>query len=230
MNALSTCSDATTGKANVILLSLDAQEAGRRSDSPGTIQRNIKVRTPDGAELATDLYLGSANASAPAIMIRSPYGISAMLAAGGAYPLARSGFNVVMQSCRGTFGSTGKFDPHHDEQRDGLATLEWIKQQPWCNGSIGTFGMSYLGYTQWAVAAAAGPEVKAMAMQVTLSDFSQMTYGGDSFALKNALSWTQMVTWMKSPLGMVRVMMSQLLRRPAISSKQWLTLPLIQHG
>ena len=53
--------------------------------------------------------------------------------------------------------------------------------------------MSYLGYTQWAVAAAAGPEVKAMAMQVTLSDFSQMTYGGNSFALKNALSWTDMV-------------------------------------
>ena len=128
-----------------------------------------------------------------------------------------------MQSCRGTFGSTGKFDPHHDEQRDGLATLEWIKQQPWCDGSIGTFGMSYLGYTQWAVAAAAGPEVKAMAMQVTLSDFSQMTYGGDSFALENALTWTQMVTLMKTPLGMLRIMLSLLLAAQPFAAEQWLT-------
>ena len=80
---------------------------------------------------------------------------------------------MVMQSCRGTFGSSGKFDPHHDEQRDGLATIEWIKQQAWYGGSVATFGMSYLGYTQWAVAAAAGSEVKAMAMQVTLSDHWQ---------------------------------------------------------
>ena len=185
---------------------------------PVSIRRGLKVRTPDGTELATDLYLGSADSSAPAIMIRSPYGISPTFAARTAYPLAAQGFNVVMQSCRGTFGSTGTFDPHHDEQRDGLATLEWIKQQPWCNGSIATHGMSYLGYTQWAVAASAGPEVKAMAMQVTLSDFSLMTYSGQSFALKNALTWTQMVTWMKSPKGLLRLMMSQVLRRPGFGS------------
>jgi len=191
-----------------------------------TIRKGLKVLTPDGIELATDLYLGSPNAAAPAILIRSPYGISAMLAAAGAYPLASQGFNVVMQSCRGTFASTGKFDPHHDEQRDGLTAIDWIKQQSWCNGSIATFGMSYLGYTQWAVAAAAGPEVKAMAMQVTLSDFAQMTYSGDSFSLKNALTWTQMVTWMKSPSGMLRVMLAQILRRPSINAKQWRELPL----
>jgi len=202
------------------------KKLGVAQTHPVIIKKGLKVRTPDGIEMATDLYLGSPNSAAPAIMIRSPYGISAMLAAGSAYPLASQGFNVVMQSCRGTFASTGKFDPHHDEQRDGLTTLEWIKQQPWCNGSIATFGMSYLGYTQWAVAATAGPEVKAMAMQVTLSDFAQMTYSGNSFALKNALTWTQMVTWMKSPSGMLRVMLSQILRRPSISAQQWLELPL----
>src|SRR5262245_34203655 len=105
-----------------------------------SIRRGLKVRTADGAELATDVYLASA--SAPVIMIRSPYGISPSFAARTAYPLASQGYNVVMQSCRGTFGSTGTFDPHHDEHRDGLTTLEWIKQQPWCNGSIATHGMS----------------------------------------------------------------------------------------
>ncbi len=191
-----------------------------------TIRKNIKVRMPDGAELATDLYLGSPDTPAPAIMIRSPYGISALLAAGMAYPLAASGYNVVMQSCRGTFASTGKFDPHHDEQRDGLATIEWIKQQPWYGGAIGTYGPSYLGYTQWAVAAAAGPEVKAMGMQATLSDFSLMTYMGDSFALENALTWTNMVNLMKMPNAMLRLILQRLTKRPPISAAQWHLLPL----
>jgi uncharacterized protein len=193
---------------------------------PVAIRKKLKVRMPDGAELLTDLYLGNEAAKAPVILIRSPYGISMFLAAGMAYPFAAQGYNVVMQSCRGTFGSTGKFDPHHDEQRDGLATIEWIKQQPWYGGSIGTFGPSYLGYTQWAVSASAGPEVKAMAMQATLSDFSLMTYMGDSFALENALTWTNMVNLMKKPNALLKLILSRILNRPMIRQEQWLTLPL----
>src|SRR5215472_15363878 len=115
-----------------------------------SIQRNIRVRMPDGAELLTDVYLGNAR-GAPVVMIRSPYGKTLSFAARTAYPLAARGFNVIMQCCRGTFGSSGEFDPHHDEERDGLETLTWIKRQPWYRGAIATFGMSYLGYTQWAV-------------------------------------------------------------------------------
>ena len=192
-----------------------------------TIQRDIKVVTPDGAELLTDVYLGNTEARTPVILIRSPYGKGMSFAASSAYPLASQGFNVVMQCCRGTFGSSGTFDPHHDEQRDGLATIEWIKQQPWYGGSIATFGMSYLGYTQWAVAAAAGPEVQAMAMQATLSDFSQMTYSGNSFALRNALTWTNMMTGMKKgPLFMLRFVVAMLLGIKLIRKAQWQTLPL----
>jgi len=192
-----------------------------------TIQRDLKITTPDGTELLTDVYLGNATARAPVIMIRSPYGKGFSFAAGSAYPLASQGFNVVMQCCRGTFGSSGTFDPHHDEQRDGLATLEWIKRQPWYGGSIATFGMSYLGYTQWAVAASAGPEVKAMAMQVTCADFSLVNFPGNSFALENTLSWTNLVTKMKRPgLFLLRFIAARLLHIRLIRKKQWLTLPL----
>ena len=104
-----------------------------------TIQRDIKVAMPDGAQLLTDVYFGNNAPRTPVILIRSPYGKSVMFAASTAYPLAAHGFIVVMQCCRGTFGSSGKFDPHHDEERDGHATIEWIKQQPWYGGSIATF-------------------------------------------------------------------------------------------
>jgi hypothetical protein len=193
---------------------------------PVSIRRNLKVIMLDGAELLTDLYLGNA-AAAPVILVRSPYGRSAFFAAMNAYPLAAQGFNVVMQSCRGTFGSTGKFDPHHDEQRDGLETIEWIKAQAWCEGSIATFGMSYLGYTQWALAASAGPEVKAMAMQATLADFSRMTYSGDSFALETELGWTQMMTTMRQQgYRLLPLILSRMLGLGKIRREQWRLLPL----
>lgn len=198
---------------------------GVEQTHPVTIQRDVRVPMYDGAELMTDLYLGSAQTPAPAILIRSPYGRGVLLASVSAYPLAARGYNVVVQSCRGTFGSAGRFDPHHDEQRDGLATIEWIKQQPWCDGTIATYGMSYMGYVQWAVAAAAGPEVKAMAMQATLSDFSKMTYAGDSFALQNALTWTHLVTMMKRRFPMLRLIWSRL-RGGAIRAARWRMLPL----
>jgi len=133
----------------------------------------------------------------------------------------------VMQSCRGTFGSSGVFDPHHDDQRDGLATIEWIKRQSWYGGSIGTFGLSYLGYTQWAIAAAAGPEVKAMAMQVTQADFWKMTYAGNSYMLENTLSWTNMVTRMKNrSLFILRFLLARSFGIPMIGKERWKTLPL----
>ena len=159
-------------------------------------------------------------------MIRSPYGKGMFIATNTAYPLASQGFNVALQCCRGTGGSSGTFDPHHDEERDGLATLEWIRRQPWCNGSIATYGGSYLGYTQWAVAAATSPDIKAMAMQVTLSDFSRMTYSGNSLMLQNALTWTYTMTMAKQPLALLGMMLRRLRGAPTIRADRWRSLPL----
>jgi putative CocE/NonD family hydrolase len=212
-----------------LLLRLLHQRLGLKPTHKVLIQRGVKVRTPDGAELLTDLYLGNVTTGAPTIMVRSPYGRSVFLAAFTAYPFAAQGFNVVLQSCRGTFGSTGVFDPHHDEQRDGLTTIEWIKQQSWYNGSIATYGPSYLGYAQWAVAAVAGSELKAMAMQATQADFAQMTYAGNSLALQNALTWTHMTMMMRNQrLLALRFILPWLRSKLEIKPRQWLTLPLDQ--
>ena len=65
---------------------------------------------------------------------------------------AERGYQVVVQSCRGTFGSGGEFVPVRNEQADGQATLEWVAAQPWFDGRLVMWGASYLGMTQWAVA------------------------------------------------------------------------------
>lgn len=190
------------------------------------VRRNLPLPSAEpGVLLLTDLFLPRGCERAPTVLIRSPYGRRPFgLAFAG--PLATQGYAVVVQSCRGTAGSGGRFDPHRHEKADGLAAIDWIRRQPFFDGRIVTYGPSYLGYTQWAVAAAAGPEVAAMAMQVTLSDFSQMTYSGGSLMLEKALSWTQLVTRMRTWRGKLKIALEMLFRREAVSADDWRSLPI----
>ena len=103
---------------------------------------------------------------------------------------------MLIQSVRGTDGSGGAFDPFRQEREDGLDTLEWIERQPWCSGDLATFGASYLGFTQWALAGEAGPRLKAMAVQAAFSDFRDAVFPGGAFALQTFFGW---VTLMQHP-------------------------------
>src|SRR5687767_9373984 len=123
------------------------------------LERDVPVLMPDGVTLMADHYAPAAAGRAPVILMRSPYGrrgLFGLFARG----FARQGFHVVIQSCRGGFGSGGLLDPLGDEHDDGLATVEWLRRQPWYGGSFGMFGPSYLGYSQWAIAPYAGPDLK----------------------------------------------------------------------
>src|SRR5256886_10943524 len=127
------------------------------------IERDLPVPMADGAVLLADRWAPRAGGEAlPAALLRTPYGRRRPFGVGMARPLAERGFQVLIQSTRGTFGSGGVFDPMRSEREDGLATLEWVVKQPWFGGSIVLVGTSYLGYVQWAIADRLPPEVKAM--------------------------------------------------------------------
>src|SRR3546814_7508092 len=79
--------------------------------------------------------------------------------------------------------------------------------------------MSYLGYTQWAIARDA-TDVRAMAMLVTMSNFAGMTYAGDSLMLENAMGWTSMMARMAST-PVWRMIVGRLLGLDRIKPKQW---------
>ena len=67
--------------------------------------------------------------------------------------LAERGFQAVVQSCRGTYGSAGVFHPFGDERADGLSTAQWMRAQTWYPVSLVRVGPSHLGFTQLAIAA-----------------------------------------------------------------------------
>jgi putative CocE/NonD family hydrolase len=148
------------------------------------VSRDLPVIADDGAVLLADRYAPAGAGRAPTVLVRSPYGRSAAFGFLFGRLLAERGLQTVVQSIRGTFGSGGTFDPFN-ERADGLATLRWLRAQPWHEGPVGTIGPSYMGIVQWAIA----PEVDAMAPSATASQFRGMAYGSGSIALDTALSW-----------------------------------------
>lgn len=157
------------------------------------VERNLRVPMQDGTVLLADHYYAPHRRSAPTVLVRSPYGRAGVFALLFARPFAERGFQVLIQSCRGTFGSGGAFNAFRNEQRDGLDTLAWLQQQPWFTGAVATVGPSYLGLVQWAIAAQAGPLLKAMGVQITSSEFRSLIYPGESFGLDTSLTWIQLM-------------------------------------
>lgn len=172
------------------------------------VERDLQVSMPDGIMLLADRYFPRGTNRLPTILVRSCYGRRGFVGLIYGYLFAERGYQVVIQSTRGTFGSGGQLEPFGCEHEDGLATVAWLKQQSWFNGEFATNGPSYLGYVQWAIASEAGSELKAMAIQVSTAEFRSQTYTGGSFALDTVLSWTNMMANQEKSLGLIRQMMA----------------------
>ena len=175
------------------------------------VERNLRTKMPDGIELLADHYYArNGGDKQPIILIRTPYGRGSIW--GIMYRmLAERGYQVVLQSVRGTFGSGGEFDfwgPN--EGPDGIATLKWLREQKWFTGKVALAGASALGYTQWAIATNSPPEyLRAIAPQVTASQSYDVGYPGGSFAYYSLLSVTYVLrrTVLK-PQGSVQTMLN----------------------
>jgi uncharacterized protein len=148
------------------------------------VERDLAVTMDDGVVLLADRYAPPGTKAAPTVLVRSPYGRSGAFGFLFGRLIAERGLQVVVQSIRGTFGSGGRFDPFN-ERDDGLATLRWLRQQPWHSGPVGGIGPSYMGLVQWAIA----DQLDALAPSVTASQFRGMALGGGSISLDAALSW-----------------------------------------
>jgi putative CocE/NonD family hydrolase len=183
-------------------------------DSPITrdlvIQRGLRVPMPDGAELLADRWAPRTGGdSLPVALIRTPYGRGRLFSSGMVRPLAERGFQVILQSARGTFGSGGAFEPMRNEREDGAATLEWIVKQPWFGGSIVLFGLSYMGYVQWAVAGRMPPEVKAIIPEKTESALTLDFLEAGGFQLETPFGWGILIDGQERRGGMLRALVAE---------------------
>ncbi len=115
---------------------------------PFQVRLDVKVPMRDGVLLSTDIYLPNAPGPFPTLLIRTIYDNQWDRYLAWAVPFIEHGYAVAMQDCRGRHDSDGAWEPYIHETEDGYDTHEWLGTQPWCDGTIGTFGVSYLGFTQ----------------------------------------------------------------------------------
>ncbi len=163
--------------------------------------RDLPAAMDDGAVLLADRWVAREGGERPrpTVLVRSPYGRRQFVGLLFGRLLAERGLQTVIQSVRGTFGSGGEFSPF-DERADGLATLRWLRAQPWHAGPVATIGPSYLGFVQWAVA---DEDLAAMSIHVSASEFYGQTYAGASLSLETLASWLVIIAAQERRLGLL---------------------------
>mgnify|MGYP002622254086 FL=1 len=182
---------------------------GMPADGPydTALRDGIMVPMRDGVRLATDVYLPARDGAElpgpwPVILERTPYGRNrpsrsersvaepeeAKSRAEVARIFVERGYAVVYQDVRGRYDSEGEYQKYLDDAPDGYDTCAWIVEQAWCDGRIGTKGLSYAAHTQAALASAGAPGIAAMFLDS--GGFSNSYQGGirqgGTFELKQA--------------------------------------------
>jgi len=147
-----------------------------------TVDRDVFVPARDGVRLAVDIYRPDAPGKFPGLVAMSPYGkdaqmfdtppqpfgksiFEASVECGDAYYYAQRGYVYVIADLRGIGHSEGMYEGLFSwhEGEDGHDIVEWLAQQPWCDGNVGTAGICYFGSMQLHTAAEQPPHLKCIA-------------------------------------------------------------------
>jgi putative CocE/NonD family hydrolase len=181
-----------------------------RLPSPTTSYTVSEVKVPmrDGVELVADVYQPTGDVVGT-LLTRGPYGRAFPFSNLFADLHAARGYRVVLQSVRGTFGSGGDFSPMVNEAADGADTVEWMRRQPWFTGRFATIGISYLGFTQFALLQDPPPELVTSVIVAGPHDMSRSAWGTGSFTVNDFLGWSNLVAHQEDP-GRIRAGIRQL--------------------
>jgi uncharacterized protein len=180
------------------------------------VERGLRVPMRDGVDLIADHYVPDTDRPAGTLLVRGPYGRGFPVSLLFAAVYAARGYHVLVQSVRGTFGSGGEFTPMVHEKADGADTAAWLRDQPWFTGSFATVGLSYLGFTQWAMLEDPPPELAAAVIAVGPHDFRASSWGTGSFSLNDFLGWSHMVAHQEDP-GRAAALIRQVRSRRAVA-------------
>ena len=136
------------------------------------VDQKVMMPMRDGVRLATDIYRPKADGKYPVIFSRTPYNFNSW--GDGeertrnyqrAYEYIKKGYVYVIQNERGRYYSEGEWDILGVPLTDGYDAFEWMKNQSWSNGKIGTVGCSSTAEWQMAVSALDHPSHAAMVPQ-----------------------------------------------------------------
>jgi len=165
-------------------------------DQKITVDFDVPARMRDGTILRANVYRPLGDGQWPVLLTRLPYGKDLPIGASMMDPaqVARRGYVVIVQDTRGRWTSGGEWIPFFHEDIDGVDTIEWASRLPYSNGSVGMYGISYFGFTQWSAALHQPAALKAMSPFQTWSDpLNGVIFRGGALELGSAGSWQLMM-------------------------------------
>lgn len=183
------------------------------------VQLDLRIPMRDGVRLYAALYRPDTGTRFPTLLCRSPYSTQHPRYLEWMKRFVQAGYAVVLQDSRGRYESEGKWQPYVDETDDGYDTQQWIGAQPWCDGSVGTFGISYPGFTQILPAHLRSPYVKALVPIANQEDnYGHMRYNG-VLQLQNAMNFIQLGDRILQTAAVENIKMDEVYRRlPLVSA------------
>ena len=157
----------------------DARPASPPDHEVATLH-DVRIPVSDGLELSANLWLpiprhDAPDETFPAILEMIPYRKDDWRAASDVSRgewLAARGYALCRLDVRGTGSSPGiALDEYTArETRDGADAVEWLAAQPWSNGNVGMWGISYGGFTAIQVALLHPPHLKAIVPMMATDD------------------------------------------------------------
>jgi len=140
----------------------------------------------DGRKLAVDVYLPdtSGGAAYPVILVQTPYNRLHYRTIGlplfGA-SISTAHYGMVIADWRCFYGSSGACAGNYDRGKDGYDLVEWIAAQSWCDGKVGTWGLSALRQIQFMTARKRPPHLICCVPLVSgpQTNYTEYYPGGD---------------------------------------------------
>jgi predicted acyl esterase len=101
------------------------------------------------------------------------------------------GYALLRVDSRGSGKSPGQSEPSsYQESVDAYDAIEWVAKRPWCNGNVGTLGISYHANFQWRMAGLQPPSLKAiMPWEGRADQYRDQVYHGGIFAMGFLATW-----------------------------------------
>lgn len=159
-----------------------------QNDSIYIIQDSVLIPTRSGIDISAIIVRKKTNTTPlPAILFYTTYYQDASDAIFGKKSADRDYVGIVAY-VRGIKTDLKNYKPFENEGTDIYDIIDWISKQKWCNGSVGMYGGSYTGYSQWATVKNIHPALKTIVPQVAVMP-------GYDFPMENNVPLSHILSW-----------------------------------
>ncbi len=187
------------------------------------VERDVKIPAADGTLINADIWRPKSDRRFPALFGFHPYNLAgqtapilprgmipsgllgigsgrekgnASLESGDPNFYARRGYVHVVANVRGTGKSEGYYSlTGPREAQDGYDVVEWIAKQPWCDGNVGLFGISYFAWLAMFIAATKPPHLKCLFTPCASTDlYRDIFYHGGIMGHEFQARWLKLLT------------------------------------